>query len=589
MKDNSRFSGIEFVGDLPWGTHFCQFYQNTEELMEILIPYFKSGLENSEFCMWITPETLGLEQAKQLLRESIPDFEAYFQKGQIGIISYADWYEKTYISDFNKSLKAWIEKVSQEDANTYEGLRLSGDSTWPEQYRKDIFYYETEMDCVISKYKMISLCTYFLDACNIARVAEIAANHNFTLAKNKGKWEKIENSGRIRAEKAEIKLKEAYESLEEKVRARTTELENTNKSLKENERRFAEAQKMAHIGSWDWDLLTGEICWSEELYRIFGQIPQKTGLTYNEFLNYVHPKDKERVNNLVRKAFNGAVYETDFSIILPGGAERIVHAQGKVIFDEFDEKNTPILMRGTVQDITESKKVEKALEKIQEMHIKEIHHRIKNNLQVISSLLSLQAEKFNDLKILEAFKESQNRVASMALIHEELYKGNTVEKLNFAAYIRKLSVNLFHSYILGNNVSLKLSLEQVFLGMDAAIPLGIIINQLISNALKHAFPESLKGEICINLYKTEDLACACEISREISDSKNKGNFNYMLRVADNGKGIPEEIRLEEAESLGFQLVSLLIDQIDGYMELKRDNGTEFVIWFNDVEISEPEL
>ena len=586
MKSELRASGIDIVGSIPWGTHFCQFYETRRDLIAIVAPYFKSGLENSEFCIWITPETLGLEEAKQVLRKSIPDFEAYFQKGQIEIVSYADWYEKTYISDFNKSLKAWIEKVSQEDANAYEGLRLSGDSTWSEHYRKDIIYYESEMDCVISKYKIISLCTYFLETCNIARVAEIAANHKFTLAKHEGKWEKIENSGRIRAEKAEIKLKGAYESLEEKVRARTAELENANKSLKENERRFAEAQKMAHIGSWDWDLLTGEVCWSEELYRIFGLIPQKTGLTYDEFLNYLHPKDKERVNNSVRTAFTGALYETDFSIILPSGAERIVHAQGKVIFDK---KNTPILMRGTVQDITERKEAEKALEKIQEMHIKEIHHRIKNNLQVISSLLSLQAEKFNDLKILEAFKESQNRVASMALIHEELYKGNTVEKLNFAAYIRKLSVNLFHSYILGNNVSLKLNLEQVFLGMDAAIPLGIIINELISNALKHAFPEGLKGEICINLYKTEDLACACEISREISGPKNKGNFNFMLRVADNGKGIPEEIRFEEAESLGFQLVSLLIDQIDGYMELKRDNGTEFVIWFNDVEISEPDL
>ena len=586
MKSELRDSGIDIVGSIPWGTHFCQFYETRRDLIAIVAPYFKSGLENSEFCIWITPETLGLEEAKQVLRKSIPDFEAYFQKGQIEIVSYADWYEKTYISDFNKSLKAWIEKVSQEDASAYEGLRLSGDSTWSEHYRKDIIYYESEMDCVISKYKIISLCTYFLETCNIARVAEIAANHKFTLAKHEGKWEKIENSGRIRAEKAEIKLKGAYESLEEKVRARTAELENTNQSLKENERRFAEAQKMAHIGSWDWDLLTGEVCWSEELYRIFGQIPQKTGLTYDEFLNYLHPKDKERVNNSVRTAFTGALYETDFSIILPSGAERIVHAQGKLIFDK---KNTPILMRGTVQDITERKEAEKALEKIQEMHIKEIHHRIKNNLQVISSLLSLQAEKFNDLKILEAFKESQNRVASMALIHEELYKGNTVGKLNFAAYIRKLSVNLFHSYILGNNVSLKLNLEQVFLGMDAAIPLGIIINELISNALKHAFPEGLKGEICINLYKTEDFACACEISREISGSKNKGNFNFMLRVADNGKGIPEEIRFEEAESLGFQLVSLLIDQIDGYMELKRDNGAEFVIWFNDVEISEPDL
>jgi signal transduction histidine kinase len=155
-------------------------------------------------------------------------------------------------------------------------------------------------------------------------------------------------------------------------------------------------------------------------------------------------------------------------------------------------------------DLTERKEAEEALKKIDKMRIKEIHHRIKNNLQVISSLLSLEAEKFSDKKVLTAFQESQNRVASMALIHEELYKSKGANNLNFAAYLQKLTTQLLNSYNLKNDdIRLNLNAEQVYLDMDTAIPLGIIINELVSNSLKHAFPDK-KGEISLNLQKIED-------------------------------------------------------------------------------------
>uniref|UniRef100_UPI000AAA8A0A sensor histidine kinase n=1 Tax=Methanosarcina horonobensis TaxID=418008 RepID=UPI000AAA8A0A len=131
-------------------------------------------------------------------------------------------------------------------------------------------------------------------------------------------------------------------------------------------------------------------------------------------------------------------------------------------------------------------------------------------MQVISSLLDLQAETFSKLDVcktpdvVEAFMESQSRVISMALIHEELYKGDKIDTLDFAAYLRKLTENLFSSYNPGNKeISFKLDLEQVYLGMDTAIPLGIIVNELVSNSFKHAFPYQREGEIQINLCKTE--------------------------------------------------------------------------------------
>jgi len=381
--------------------------------------------------------------------------------------------------------------------------------------------------------------------------------------------------------KAEEALKKAYDNLEKLVKERTAELEKAYNSLKESEKSLSEAQRMAHIGNWDWDLVTGKFQLSDEVYRIFGRKPQESEVSYEKFLHYVHPDDRDYVDNIIKRSLTGGRRGIDHRIILHNGEERTVHTEREVIFDQ---NNTPVRARGTIQDITERKKAEKALGKIQETYIKEIHHRIKNNLQVISSLLSLEAEKFSDAKMLESFRESQNRVASMALIHEELYKGNELDTLDFAAYLQKLTADLFDSYNLKNSgVSLKLDLEKIPLVMDIAIPLGIIVNELVSNSLKHAFPAGKTGEIHISLCKKESFAANYDIPDLCPSCMEKNDLYYILTVEDNGKGIPEEIEFPNTDSLGFQLVNLLVEQIDGYIELKRNNGTKFSIRFRNIE------
>ncbi|MDQ1253800.1 MAG: hypothetical protein QG646_2989, partial [Euryarchaeota archaeon] len=240
---------------------------------------------------------------------------------------------------------------------------------------------------------------------------------------------------------------------------------------------------------------------------------------------------------------------------------------GIAIFDQAHDEGVAFVL-----DITERKKTEKALAEVDKIRIKEIHHRIKNNLQVISSLLDLQAEKFQDKEILEAFKESQNRVASMSLIHEELYKGKGNDTLDFSAYLRKLVENLLQTYNLSSkNILLFMDLEKdAFFDMDIAVPLGIIVNELVSNSLKHAFAQGEKGEIRIRL-------CREGKNNEIRKSL------FSLTISDNGKGIPENVELKSLESLGLQLVNILVDQLDGEIGLKREQGTEFRITFNVVE------
>lgn len=233
-----------------------------------------------------------------------------------------------------------------------------------------------------------------------------------------------------------------------------------------------------------------------------------------------------------------------------------------------------------VTDLTEQKKNEEILANIENARKKEIHHRIKNNLQVISSLLDLQAEQFSnrgcvkDSEILEAFRVSQDRVISMSLIHEELHEGGEIDTLNFSPYLERLVENLLQTYSLGDTaISLNMDLEKnVFFDMDTAVPLGLVVNELVSNSLKYAFPGRSKGKIQIKLFKNKD---GSELNN--GDGQLTEGTGYTLIISDDGAGIPENINLENSDTLGLQLVSLLVDQLEGEISLKRDHGTEFKI------------
>ncbi|MCJ7617787.1 MAG: AAA family ATPase [Desulfobacterales bacterium] len=225
------------------------------------------------------------------------------------------------------------------------------------------------------------------------------------------------------------------------------------------------------------------------------------------------------------------------------------------------EDGRPKLVLELFHDITDRKQAEdkiKASLKEKEVLLKEIHHRVKNNLQVISSLLNLQLGYIKDKQNIEVFKESRNRVRSMALVHEKLYQSENLSMINFAEYIQSLAGNLFRSYRAGSSVvTLKIHTGDVLVGIDTAIPYGLIINELISNSLKYAFPAGKEGEICVNLH---------------SD-----NGTLTLIISDNGVGFPKDLDFRNTETLGLQLVIGLVGQLKGTIELDRSGGTEFKI------------
>ncbi len=207
-----RQSGIKLIGDVPWGTHFCQFYETEEDLKDILVPYFKEGLENNEYCMLITSNPFSASQAKEALKKTVPDFNGYYQKGQIEILPYTEWYVKDGIFDSDRVLNGWIDKLDQALEKGYEGLRLSGNTFWLEKADwEDFVDYEEAVDTVIGQYPMIALCTYCLEKCSAAEIIDVVNNHEFALIKRKNTWELIETTEHKRTEK---ELMNAMEKLQ---------------------------------------------------------------------------------------------------------------------------------------------------------------------------------------------------------------------------------------------------------------------------------------------------------------------------------------------------------------------------------------
>ena len=203
MSAELRKSGIAIIGDVPWGTHFCQFYRTAQDLLDVLVPYLTAGLRNNEFCMWITSDPLGPEAAERALAEALPDFELCLRKGQIEILPHTDWYLRDGAFDARRVLDAWIEKLETARRRGFDGLRLTGNTFWLEKKDWRAFTdYEAMVDGVIGKLRMLALCTYSLDRCGATEVLDVVRNHRFALVRREAAWDLIKSADSERAEGA---------------------------------------------------------------------------------------------------------------------------------------------------------------------------------------------------------------------------------------------------------------------------------------------------------------------------------------------------------------------------------------------------
>jgi PAS domain S-box-containing protein len=211
-----RDSGIGLIGKVPWGTHFCQFYQSRDDLVDILVPYFRSGLEENELCMWVTSDPLNVDEARAALASRVPDLDAFEDRGQIEILDYSRWYTPSGSFDADLVLAGWARKEVEAMERGFAGLRLTGNTFWLEKRDWKAFSdYEAAIDGVIGDRRMLALCTYSTERCGAFEVIDVVSNHRFALIKQSGNWAIIESQHHRKTEEALRESEERYRSLVE--------------------------------------------------------------------------------------------------------------------------------------------------------------------------------------------------------------------------------------------------------------------------------------------------------------------------------------------------------------------------------------
>ncbi len=343
---------------------------------------------------------------------------------------------------------------------------------------------------------------------------------------------------------------------------------------------------------------------SEGIYRLEFKVPVSTKLAVDKQVDMIRDKVfiaecnhvfanmyDEKPEDIIWKSINTLKYQ---SIDLTSRILKFIINDYSIIDDEVSEFDSSGIERkfivnisgviendiltsiwGVQRDITEKKKAEEALRRSlneKDILLKEIHHRVKNNLQIVTSLLKIQSGYVKDEKIKQLFKESQNRVQSMSLIHQKLYQTKDISHIDFKEYIENVTTHLQHSYgILEDRVKISIDVINMVLSIDNAIPAGLIINELVSNSLKHAFPDGKSGNIFINA---------------AYDDYNK---EYWFLVRDDGIGCNEKIDFENSTSFGLKLVDTLVKQLGGVIEIVIKGGSEFRIHFKSADYKERNL
>jgi two-component sensor histidine kinase/PAS domain-containing protein len=337
-----------------------------------------------------------------------------------------------------------------------------------------------------------------------------------------------------------------------------TERKRAEEALRESEERAKAQYKGVPIPTYTWQKKDNDFILidynhaAEEITH--GKVADYLGASMNEMY-----KDRPEIREDMWRCYN------EKAIIKAEVVYKFKSIDKEGIFTTHYSYVPPHLVLAHTEDITERKAAEKQLNESlreKEVLLREIHHRVKNNLQIVSSLLKLQSTHVDEGKVKDVFRDSQNRLRTMALIHEKLYQSRDLSRVDFAEYLRSLSHEIYTAYgVSQSHIALQLSIEEIFLGVDFAIPCGLIVSELLSNSIKYAFPEKQAGKINIELRMLDE--------KEIE-----------LNVSDNGVGIPEHVDFRSSNTLGLQLVTILAeDQLNGNIVLDRAHGTSFRIIF----------
>ncbi|KAA3663585.1 MAG: PAS domain S-box protein [Chloroflexi bacterium] len=345
-----------------------------------------------------------------------------------------------------------------------------------------------------------------------------------------------------------------------------TERETAIRALRDSEERLELALKGADLGLWDVHLPSGFTLYDTRWLEMLGYSENELPQLDSTWQGLMHPDDRESVLAAYSDHLQGksSDYKVRQRLKTKSGKWKWILSAGRVV--ERDTEGSPIRAVGIHQDITEQHHIQMQLEKSlaeKEMLVKEIHHRVKNNLQVVSSLLDWQASLIDDETIKQSFRESQSRIQTMALIHEALHQSSDLRRVDIRLYILSLVEYLQNLLPIHAEINVNVEVNNVQLDINTAVPCGQLINEILTNAFKHAFPNQAKGEVNLYFYHEADA--------------------IQLIVSDNGVGFPPHINFDKAETLGSLLIKTLVEQMAGSLQLTTGyEGTTYSIQFKEL-------
>lgn len=318
---------------------------------------------------------------------------------------------------------------------------------------------------------------------------------------------------------------------------------------------FKTMEEMAQIGGWEYDPQTDDLFWTDAIYEIYG-LPKGEKVSVDKALNFFVDQDKSALKEELNKALTEhKTYDSEYQLETPDGEPKWVRTMGKPV----KRKGKLFKIVGTLQNITNQKLREIEINKNakeKEVLLAEIHHRVKNNLAVISGLLELKAMSIENEKMSEILRQSQLRIQSMAMIHETLYEAEDFSNLDFSIFVENLVTSIKEAHhFMNKDISIICeSVDELELNVNQAIPCGLLINELVTNSFKHAFSDQDEGTIKVKI---------------TYDSSVEG---VALKVADNGRGFPKAFIKENLDTLGATLIRQLTMQLNGKLNLRNQDG-----------------
>jgi PAS domain S-box-containing protein len=537
-EQSVRKTGIDILDDVPWGTHFCLFYETKKDLIDILVPYFKTGLESNEFCIWVTLE-LSVEEAKDVLRKSTPELDRYQEKGQIKIVSYSDWYFKDGVFNLQRVLNAWVDQLNQALASGFAGMRVTGSGNGCDRKAwKEFAGYEKQVNKAIDKYRMIAICSYCIGECGASEIIDVVNYHQFAIIRREGKWEVIESAERKKTMEAlqasEKKYRTLLENLPQKIFLK--DKDSVYISCNENYAKDLKIKAKDIIGKTDYDF-------------------------FSEELAHKYRADDKRIIKSVETEDINEKYILD-------GKEVIVHTVKTPVKD--DRGNVAGIL-GIFWDITAQRQAQKRLLDYQkrlrdltsEMSLTEererrriageLHDQVTQNLVLFKINLGQLREK--DLprglvkSVDEIYKHLDQIIQDMRFLIFDL-GSPTLYELGLETAVREyLNEEIQQKH--GIKTEFEDDAQHKPLDSDICALLYRAVRELLINVVKHAQAQWVK----VSVYKNNDNIC--------------------INVADDGVGFnPPSEGFGSSRAVGFGLFSIRerLSYIGGSFDIESKPG-----------------